>query len=156
MTKVTGGKLSAWWANREHEPACSCRIVCDAEVVSALDVVDETFVAAPPAVVAARMAGPGRWRRWWPDLRLTVLHDRGPEGVRWTVTGGLRGTLEIWLEPVLDGTVLHLFLRSELPAGTDVGAELARRRRQAKAMAFELKADLEAGRAAGEPPVPGP
>ncbi|UZJ23563.1 polyketide cyclase / dehydrase and lipid transport [Rhodococcus antarcticus] len=119
----------------------------------ALDVVDETFLAAPPAAVAARIAGPGRWRRWWPDLRLTVAHDRGPQGVRWTVDGALRGTLEIWLEPVLDGTVLHLFLRSELPDGADVGSELGRRRRQAKAVAFELKADLEAGRPAGEPPA---
>ena len=124
--------------------------------VSALDVVDETFLAAPPAAVAARMAGERRWRDWWPDLRLTVVHDRGPQGVRWTVAGALRGTMEIWLEPVLDGTVLHLFLRSELPDGADVGAEVGRRRRQAKAVAFELKADLEAGRAAGEPPVPTP
>jgi hypothetical protein len=49
--------------------------------------------------------------------------------------------------------VLHLFLRSELPDAADVGSELGRRRRQAKAVAFELKADLEAGRPAGEPPA---
>lgn len=115
--------------------------------------VDETFLAAPPAAVAHRLAGQTRWRRWWPDLRLSVLDDRGPRGVRWTVAGALRGTLEIWLEPVLDGTVLHLFLRSELPDDADVGAEVGRRRRQAKAVAFELKADLEAGRPAGEPPA---
>jgi len=123
--------------------------------VNELDVVDETFLAAAPAEVAAAMGRPQRWRRWWPDLRLTVVHDRGPQGVRWSVAGALRGTMEVWLEPMLDGTVLHHFLRAELPGASpaELDAQRHRRRLTAKAVAFELKAELEHGRPPGEPPV---
>ncbi|MBW0111337.1 polyketide cyclase / dehydrase and lipid transport, partial [Pseudonocardia sp. KRD-182] len=69
-----------------------------------VDVVDETFLAVPPEVVAAEFAVPARWVRWWPDLRLAVDTDRGVQGFRWTVTGALVGSMEVWLEPVLDGT----------------------------------------------------
>ena len=31
--------------------------------------------------------------------------------------GALVGTMEVWLEPMLDGTLLHYFLRAD-PAGT--------------------------------------
>ena len=68
---------------------------------------DETFVAADPAAVGRAVSDPASWRRWWPDLRLNVVEDRGDKGVRWTVTGPLTGTMEIWLEPVLDGVLLH-------------------------------------------------
>ena len=123
--------------------------------VSSLDVMDETFFAAPPARVAAALAKPARWWAWWPDLALRLHDDRGPAGLRWQVTAGVTGTMEVWLEPVLDGTVLHYFLHAQVPDGS--AAELlgaARRRRPAaKSMAFELKAEMEAGRPAGEPPV---
>ena len=56
------------------------------------------------------------WRRWWPDLRLQVVEDRADKGIRWAVTGALTGTMEIWLEPSLDGVVLHYFLHAE-PTG---------------------------------------
>ncbi|MDT7708027.1 MAG: hypothetical protein QOG20_3634 [Pseudonocardiales bacterium] len=128
-----------------------------------VDVVDETFLAVPPAVVAAEFAQPARWPRLWPDLRLEVVADRGDQGFRWTITGALVGSMEVWLEPVLDGTVLHYFLRAD-PAGPDGVpapaswrrgvAEAARRQRAAKAIAFACKDRLEAGRAAGEPPPP--
>jgi len=125
-----------------------------------VDVVDETFVAVAPALVAAEFA-PARWRRLWPDLHLEVVADRGPRGFRWTITGALVGSMEVWLEPVLDGTVLHYFLRAD-PAGPDGEpapapwrrglVEANRRQRAAKAIAFACKDRLEAGRAAGEPP----
>lgn len=126
-----------------------------------VDVVDETFVAVPPAVLAAEFAQPARWRQLWPDLRLEVVTDRGDRGVRWTVTGALVGSMEIWLEPVLDGTVLHYFLRADpagpggvpAPAPPRKGlAEARRRQRAAKAIALSSKSRLEAGRAPGEPP----
>ena len=122
-----------------------------------MDVADETFLAVAPAVVAAQVSRPERWRAWWPDLRLTVHHDRGAEGLRWQVAGALRGSAEIWLEPVLDGTVLHYFLRGEddgAVGAAAAGALAHRRRLQGKAVALGLKRELEAGRAAGEPPPP--
>lgn len=128
-----------------------------------VDVVDETFLAVPPARVAAEFA-PSRWGTLWPDLRLEVVTDRGAQGFRWTIAGALVGSMEVWLEPVLDGTVLHYFLRAD-PAGPGGApapapwrrgmAEASRRQRAAKVIAFACKARLEAGRAPGEPPRPG-
>jgi len=126
-----------------------------------VDVVDETFVAVPREVLAAELADPARWRKLWPDLDLQVISDRGSAGVRWTVTGALVGSMEVWLEPVLDGTVLHYFLRADppgpdgAPAPVDArrgAAEARRRQRAAKAIAFAYKDRLEEGRAPGEPP----
>ncbi len=126
-----------------------------------VDVVDETFVAVPPDVLVAEFATPQRWRALWPDLDLEVVTERGAAGFRWTVAGALVGSMEVWLEPVLDGTLLHYFLRAD-PAGPDgtprpaaprwAAAESRRRQRAAKAIAFACKDRLEAGRAAGEAP----
>jgi hypothetical protein len=125
--------------------------------VPAVDVVDETFLAVPPARVAKEFADPARWPVLWPDLRLEVITDRGAAGFRWTVDGALRGSMEIWLEPVLDGTVVHYFLRAEpvevWPARRAT-KEAERRQRAAKRIAFGLKSRLEAGREPGVPPVP--
>jgi hypothetical protein len=100
------------------------------------------------------------WRRWWPDLRLTVVEDRAEMGHRWTVTGALTGTMEIWLEPVLDGAILHYFLHAE-PSGAAAWqlskmnlAKMNHQRRAAgKKMAFEVKQRLEASRPVGLPPL---
>lgn len=121
----------------------------------AVDIVDETFLVAPPKVVASVFADPAGWRRYWPDLTLSVYLDRGDEGLRWTVRGALVGTMEVWLEPMLDGTLLHYFLRAEPPAPAsdrDVARERRRRQLAAKAIALGLKATLEDGRAPGCPP----
>jgi hypothetical protein len=124
--------------------------------VHSIQVADQTFVAADPAEVGRAVADPASWRRWWPDLRLDVIEDRGDKGVRWTVTGALTGTLEVWLEPVLDGVVLNYFLHAE-PTGA-AAWQLARmnlarmnyRQRVAgKKMAFEVKARLERSRPLG-------
>ena len=122
-----------------------------------MDVVDETFLAVPPASVAEVFADPGSWQRFWPDLRLDVYADRGAEGVRWTVRGALVGTMEVWLEPMLDGTVLHYFLRADPPPGVDarparLRREKTRRQLAAKAVALDLKSALEGGRRPGCPP----
>src|SRR6476619_4739300 len=84
--------------------------------MNSIQIADETFVAADPAAVGAAVADPASWARWWPDLRLTVVEDRKELGQRWTVTGALTGTMEIWLEKVLDGVVLHYFVHAE-PSG---------------------------------------
>ena len=125
-------------------------------VMNSIQIADETFVAADPVEVGRAVADPASWRRWWPDLQLTVVEDRGPAGQRWTVSGPLSGTMEIWLEPVLDGVVLHYFLHAE-PSGVAAWqlaklnlAKLNHERRIAgKEMAFELKRTLEASRPLG-------
>jgi hypothetical protein len=121
--------------------------------VAAVDVVDETFLAVPPDVVAAVFKQPESWRRHWPDLRLDLYADRGAEGCRWAVTGALTGTMEIWLEAVLDGTVLHYFLRAETPlTGRQARKVAGARQLAAKTLALELKQVLEDGRPPGVPP----
>jgi hypothetical protein len=135
--------------------------------VARVDLVDETFVVAAPETVAAVVHDPARWTRWWPDLDLTVFMDRGTAGIRWSVTGALHGSTEIWLEPVLDGVVLHYFLRADdglgVAAGDGQGTARSRRAsdrlRDRRARAWKrsvssLKDELEAGRAPGLPRAP--
>lgn len=126
----------------------------------ALDLVDETFIAVPPKAIAAVFADPASWAHYWPDLVLRVYTDRGDEGLRWTVGGALTGTMEVWLEPVLDGTVLHYFLRASPKISSLEGRswpralrrESDRRARAAKRIALGLKEVLEDGREPGIPP----
>lgn len=134
--------------------------MCEASVVHSIQVADATFVAASAARVGAAVADRAGWRRWWPDLRLEVVEDRADKGIRWTVTGPLTGTMEIWLEPTLDGVLLHYFLHAE-PSGAAAWqlarmnlARMTHRRRVAgKKMAFEVKAALERSRPVGVAPV---
>lgn len=152
-------------------------IVGQAGWVTALDVIDETFLSAARAEVAAAFADPDEWPRCWPDLELTVFADRGPAGIRWSVTGCWVGSAEVWCEAIAlgpgpdaggeEGTLLHWYLRID-PAPGPEGArarrllrgrsgptrEGLRRQRAAKAIAFDLKARLERGRAPGEPALP--
>jgi hypothetical protein len=124
--------------------------------MNSIQIADETFVAADPVEVGRAVGDAANWRRWWPDLLLTVVEDRGPVGHRWTVAGALTGTMEVWLEPVLDGVVLHYFVHAE-PSGVAAWqlakmnlAKLNHQRRVAgKDMAFELKRTLEATRPVG-------
>ena len=120
-----------------------------------LDLVDETFVVAAPARVAAAVRDPARWPAWWPDLTLSVFQDRGDQGVRWNVRGTLVGSMEVWLEPYGDGVIVHHYVRCDVPGrrppGPGAAARLRRRReRHAKRVFWALKDELEAGRRAGE------
>jgi hypothetical protein len=124
--------------------------------MNSIQVADETFVCADPADVGSAVADPASWRRWWPDLRLSVIEDRGPAGQRWTITGALTGTMEVWLEGSSDGVILHYFLHAE-PSGV-AAWELAKmnlakanhqRRVAGKKMAFEVKQRLEESRNVG-------
>lgn len=122
----------------------------------AVDVVDETFLVVPPAALAAVFSDRSNWSRFWPDLRLSVYVDRGDAGIRWTVQGALTGTMEVWLEPVLDGTLLHYFLRADPPTPyhrmKDRLAAIRTRQVAAKAIALDLKLELEGGRPPGVAP----
>jgi hypothetical protein len=134
--------------------------MCEADTMHSIQVADQTYVAADGALVGAAVADQSSWRRWWPDLRLQVVEDRAEKGMRWTVTGAVTGTMEIWLEPSLDGVVLHYFLHAE-PTGVAAWqlaklnlAKITHRRRVAgKKMAFEVKTTLERSRPVGVSPV---
>lgn len=131
-----------------------------------VDLIDETFIVAAPDAVAGRLHDPRLWARWWPELDLTVFQDRAAAGLRWTVTGALVGTSEVWLEPWRDGVLVHYYLRADPTArGSDTAPltgrpgwvrRRTRRARQRHAMRlkrslFELKDEMEAGREVGLP-----
>lgn len=138
----------------------------------AVDLVDETFVVADRAVLAAEVADPASWRRWWPELELAVFMDRSLDGMRWSVSGRWVGSLEIWLEPVGDGVLVHHYARldpvdpatggpapqpADLRGWRRAARERDRRARRWKRSVWELKDRLEAGRAPGRPrPLPAP
>ena len=135
-------------------------LICEARAVHSVQVADVTFIAAGPARVGAAVADPASWRRWWPDLRLEVVEARGDKGIRWAVTGPLTGTMEIWLQPSLDGVLLHYFLHAE-PSAVSAWqlarmnlARMTHRRRVAgKKMAVEVKEALERSRPVGVSPA---
>lgn len=122
--------------------------------------VDETWIDAPAGTVAAAVAEPANWPRWWPYLRLTVTRDRGVKGMQFAADPvpaagwpALAGTVEIWLEPFKSGVILHHFLRLAPAAGGELSERAARRltRRagwHAKRVFWQLKDGLE-GTAAG-------
>lgn len=159
---VTVGAAGTAIACRDARPPSAGRRgpVCEAVGMNSIQIADETFVAADGARVGAAVADRASWRRWWPDLRLQVVEDRGDKGIRWSVTGALTGTMEVWLEPSLDGVVLHYFLHAE-PSGVAAWqlaklnlAKMTHRRRVAgKKMAFEVKTTLERSRPVGVSPV---
>lgn len=134
--------------------------------MAGVDLVDETFIAAPPAALAPIVADPARWRQWWPDLDLAVFMDRGEAGQRWSMTGALTGSCEIWLEPVADGTLVHYYLRGEPTAADGRSAQpypddhrgwrAADRVRRRRALAWKrevwaLKDEVEGARSPGGP-----
>lgn len=121
----------------------------------AIDVVDSTWIAARPATVAAIVAEPANWRRWWPGLDLAVHEWRGKKGVRWTVQSvagtTLTGSAEVWLEPACDGVVVHFFLRLDDRSGRPVRRRRALRiadtyRRRTKQVFWALADELDPGR----------
>jgi hypothetical protein len=120
--------------------------------VAQIDLIEETFVAASPALVSAAVRDPAFTRQLWPDLELTVFMDRGDAGLRWSATGALTGSTEIWLEPYGDGVIAHTYLRADPPATLgwrDAVKEIQRRARHAKSVWWQLKDTVEDGREPG-------
>lgn len=117
-----------------------------------IHLIDDTWIEAPPESVAVEVRRQQNWDRWWPDLTLAVLRDRGEKGMRWTVTGPLVGTAEIWLEPFDDGVILHHFLRLDPGPGATSTSRRGLRRVElqlawhAKRVFWALKDELERGR----------
>jgi hypothetical protein len=122
----------------------------------AIELIDETYVVADPSVVAAVVHDPARWTGWWPDLTLTPFMDRGGQGIRWSaVSSRWVGSLEIWLEAVGDGVLVHHYQRLDPARGSGpvsrraATRERTRRARDWKQHAFALKDDLEGARRPG-------
>lgn len=122
--------------------------------MSAVDLVDETFIRAPLQQVADAIHEADRWLDWWPDLVLSVFQDRDLKGIRWSITGALVGSMELWLEPCGQGVIVHHYLRADPtdPAAptdpvavTQRAATTVRHRRQtaAKGIFWALKDELE-------------
>jgi hypothetical protein len=124
-----------------------------------VELVDETFLAAAPTVVHEAYRQRCAAHAWWPDWSLTVFMDRGAQGTRWSVSGPLdglpaTGSAEIWLEPVLDGVVLHHFLRVDVAAAPRRCGRARRRYVRAwKQQMARFKDALEAGRPPGSAAV---
>lgn len=76
-----------------------------------LDLIDETFVVAPVDDLRDELCDERTWARL--GVPVTTREDRGVKGVRWDVSGPLRGTSEIWLEQAYRGVVVHLFLQAD-------------------------------------------
>jgi hypothetical protein len=119
-------------------------------IVLPVEIADDTFIVAAPLDVAAVVADAGRWRQWWPDLELTVTRDRGSAGLVWAVRGPLEGEMEVWLEPVADGVVLHYLVRADT-ADPRPDRLREQRTRAWKRHAHRLKDELETGREPGRP-----
>ena len=110
----------------------------------------ETFIAAAPRLIAARLSDPSLQSRWAGALVLQAYEDRGVAGCRSVVSGELVGSCEWWIEPVRDGAVVHFWLRAK-PGREQI---LWRRRERLllaqygsrwRRCAFALKDELEAG-----------
>lgn len=122
----------------------------------AIDVVDSTWICARPAVVAAIVAEPANWRRWWPELDLVADEWRGEKGVRWTVrptSSGESGSMEVWLEPAFDGVLVHYFLRLDAARSRRMSRRRQTRlthlhRRRVKVAFWALGDQLDPGRTA--------
>src|SRR5579885_2035729 len=94
-----------------------------------IHLIDETWIDRPVEAVAAAVSRPARWPQWWPGLDLMLTRDRGNKGIQWAVTGTYTGTVELWLEPMQDGVLLHHYLRLD-PSGHPLSARRARRVQQ--------------------------
>jgi carbon monoxide dehydrogenase subunit G len=81
--------------------------------VPSVDLADETYVAVAPEVLAGRLADPSLLAEWFPALRFDVFMDRAEKGIRWSITGEVEGSMEVWLEPMAAGTLVHWYLRGE-------------------------------------------
>ena len=125
-----------------------------------IDLADDTFIVGTQEELSAIVHTPQRWKQWWPGLDLVIFMDRGLDGMRWSAVGDPTGSVEIWLEPVKDGVVVHHYLR--LDPADFAGQTTSRLKRRAarsreryatswKQSVWALKDAIEGGRAVGSP-----
>lgn len=118
-----------------------------------LDIVDTTFIVAPVWELRAILCDEDRWHAL--GLKVTCYEDRGMQGKRWTLSGALTGTAEIWLEPAFGGVIVHSFIQADA-VGRARGGRLRRRfAKPLKRWILEVKRRHDAHRPAGSPGVAG-
>jgi len=78
-----------------------------------VEIVDETLVVVDQGTMAAVVADRRRWREWWPGLEVTVVLDRGMEGMRWSVRGALVGYTDVRLVRDPAGVVVRYSLTAD-------------------------------------------
>lgn len=112
-----------------------------------LDICDETYVTANPDDLVRPLCDRAFWQDRGVDAR--PYEDRGPLGRRWTLSGALVGTAELWLEPWSDGTIVHTFVQADPSSSRSDRWLRARFGRPLKHRVLALKADVDAARPAG-------
>lgn len=109
-----------------------------------VDLSTEAYVHARPEQLAPALTNAALLHDWFPDVQFEVFMDRGSKGTRWSVQGDLAGSMEVWLEPVGTGTLVHWFVRGE-PSGS--GRDFSRRCVQLlNARMFTFKDEAEQAR----------
>jgi len=111
--------------------------------VTEIDLIDESWVAVPPAQLVGVLTADGLWQSWFPRLGRVVFMDRAERGVRWSVTGEAEGSVEVWLEAFGDGTVVHWYVRVDAPPGSNVDRLRERYVQAVNAGMFVVKDDAE-------------
>jgi hypothetical protein len=122
---------------------------------------DQGFVSAPPVAVYRSLADTGSYGLWWSDamrgadgdLRLRLeprrVADAIPERHREGIGLFLRlgrpydGTLEWYLEPLEDGTMVNVLLDVTLSGGRRAERRLRRVRSSIRRALVALKKELE-------------
>jgi hypothetical protein len=117
--------------------------------VPGIDLIDETYVAVEPAALVPRVTDAALWQAWFPRLQRQVFMDRGEKGVRWSVTGDIDGSVEVWLEAYGRGTIVHWYVRGD--EASDRRAEKVREHyhRTIKQGMFLVKDQAEQGQPGG-------
>ena len=109
-----------------------------------VDIIDETYLRAAPAVGRGWFDDDDRLDRLWPHLQRTLVRDRGVKGLRWTVVGAVVGEMEVWIEPFWDGAIVHHYVRGERGPGAPPDVAVRHQLRWKRAV-HALKDRLEQG-----------
>jgi hypothetical protein len=129
--------------------------------VATVEILDETVIVVRRETLAAVVGDRGRWVAWWPDLDVTIVRDRGLDGMQWSVVGALVGTCDVVLVEQGAGVLVRYALRADpsdpgsrttarripdSPRGQRELSSLRRRHAMAwKRAVWELKEEFEAG-----------
>ncbi|MBW9211426.1 hypothetical protein KV100_17380 [Mumia sp. zg.B21] len=123
----------------------------------AVDVIDQTYAPVPQRQLREVLCAESGWSEVLPGLELRCFEDRGDRGKRWSVSGTLDGTAEVWLEQAPEGTIVHLFLQAD-PSAPGMSTQGVRRmerdvRERLKRWVTQVRDTLDVGRPVGEPPA---